>query len=182
MESNVKKCSFRNLICIILLLSSISWGVHVKAKGEFKVDRETWYDDISKKAKESAKQYARDALREAVQSAMENTIEYEETDDINYDDFVDSNGRSLGELLNARNTAEEKDREQERRVYTYFVLFLAALVIFILMVSILLICCVYNRFYKYFALLNSAVWLIWLCYTIVIYYQEYCDWVSDDDD
>lgn len=141
-----------------------------------------WYDEITDQVKQSSRQYARDTLRYAVQNAMKNTIgdlhnEEEKRTQNREDLYVNKEGKTLGQILDATLTQKEKEKEQEREVHTYFILFITGFVILGVTLIILVFCCVYNRLAKYIALINSIVWLIWVIYTCVRYYQEYCEWV-----
>lgn len=170
----------RCVYIVALILVNVSLCLS-KVQREQKDESTVWYDDIKGQMEDRAKQYARDALRSAVQSAMDNTIGH---DDVNDEEeeymYINKHGKTLGQILDSRLTAEEKEKEQERQLHTYFILLISGLVIFMITCAILLLCCVYNRLYKYIALLNSVVWFIWFVYTVVRYYQEYCEWVDND--
>jgi len=171
---------------VVVLFISVAWCLTsngLKApKTRIDGSDESWYDDIKGRMEQRAKQYARDALRSAVQSTMDNTIGHVNTKENEEDEYIyiNKHGKTLGQILDAKLTADEKEKEQERRVHTYFILLISGLIIFVVTCAILLLCCVYNRLYKYIALLNSVVWFIWFVYTVVKYYQEYCEWVDDD--
>jgi len=148
---------------------------------------ESWYDEIKDKAKESSKQYARDALRYAVQTAMQSTLggqgDYEpKRSDRDDDIYINQEGKTMGQILDAKLTAEEKDKEQERKVHTYFIVFISAFVIFLASCIIVLVRCIYMRYSIYITMLNSVIWFVWAIVVLVKYYKEYSKLTNDDDD
>lgn len=88
--------------------------------------------------------------------------------------FVDSTGKTLHDILSSLSDATEKRKTTlENYTQNYKILFVFAIVIFSASIGITGVCFFRSQIGVLLALLNTAIWLAWMIFTIVKYVHYY---------